>query len=296
MIGQGDAAPFLAWHADGDVRPLSRRKRQEIEPDPPRQGLGIDGEDLGLGAFELQLQDARDVGDSDPQPYDPAARGLIIGLDLPVGRAHGAECPRSGGIAWLELTDELTVPAEPPVAQIEDNLGIEKGVGGVLDHHHPSQTVAHLLQRVAMGMIPERAGVGRGESIVEASARRDVGLGEKRHPVHRVRNAQPMPMDRRRLVETIDETGGKRLTALQAQNRRHGAGRLPIGEDGLRGSLAEDQRVGWLRLQFHGRWAGECLGPTRSKAGTSSTTCGDRGRLQESAAGQVGHGGTSHLI
>ena len=66
--------------------------------------------------------------------------------------------------------------------------------------------------------VPERPGVGRREAVIEARARGDRLLGQ-RCPVHRVRHAHAVPVDRGLGRQLVDEADLEFLAALDAQHR-----------------------------------------------------------------------------
>ncbi len=90
-------------------------------------------------------------------------------------------------------------------------------------------------------MVPERPRVRDLETVVEAFAGRDRLLGEMRHAIHGVGDAQPMPVHQRRLRQLVDQPDLELLAALRPQGwARHGAVVAPDRGRGLR--LSTQQR------------------------------------------------------
>lgn len=86
-------------------------------------------------------------------------------------------------------------------------------------------------------VIPEGARIGSDKAIVKARPRCDRGLCQRRHPVHRVSQADAVPVYGSRLVEFIDDANRKFFPALGPQTGTR-------GDAVIAGSLhAQDTRV-----------------------------------------------------
>ena len=60
---------------------------------------------------------------------------------------------------------------QPPVLDRPEQLAIQLGRVCLLDDQRAGQATAHLHQAVVVRVVPEGAGIGRGEGVVEATAR-----------------------------------------------------------------------------------------------------------------------------
>src|SRR3546814_18320577 len=110
--------------------------------------------------------------------------------------------------------------------------------------------------------VPEGAGVVYSEAVVEVPARLDRVLGQVRHAVHGVVDADAVPVDGGRLRQLVLEVH-EDLLALARADRR--PGRDAVVEPGARRRLA-----GWQKLRLAGpgraeerRVGKECVGTCR---------------------------------
>ena len=223
-----DDRAFAIRHAHGQFEPLSRPKLQDIQRKPLRHGIAIDGDHRAFRAIHAEREDARDVGDRHSQTDEAAGRGIILRLLLPIRGAHGAIGAGLRRIARAELGDELSVSPQPPVAQVQHHFRIKCRVLGIFDDDDAGHPVAHLLQRVAMRVIPEGAGIRRREGVVEMIARIDIGLGQEGHAVHIVRKPDAMPVNGSRIVYAVDQPRGEGFALFHPHDRWHAC--LAIGK------------------------------------------------------------------
>src|SRR5205814_5153496 len=115
-----------------------------------------------------------------------------------------ADAPRHARFhAVAESARNASLIVEPPILDEPYEVSVNRNRLRFLDDQCAGQTAPKLLQRVLVRVIPECAGVGRGELIDEALAGTDRLLREGGHPVHRVRQADAMPMDGRVLAESV---------------------------------------------------------------------------------------------
>ena len=119
---------------------------------------------------------------------------------------------------------------EPPILDEPEKVAIDGDRLAFLDDQCAGKPAPKLLQRVGVRVIPEGAGIGRRELVGEALAGTDRLLRQARHAVHRVRQADAVPMDRGVLAELVADHDPDPIALANAEFRAgHGA---VIGPDG----------------------------------------------------------------
>src|ERR1700730_485313 len=96
-----------------------------------------------------------------------------------------------------------SIVVEPPVLDHPQQVAIDPERLAFLDNQCTGKPTSKLLQRVGVWVIPEGASIGRRELVVKALAGADGWLGDPWHAVHRVRQADAVPVDGRSLVEIV---------------------------------------------------------------------------------------------
>ena len=184
----------------------------------------------------------------------------------------------------VEPAHDLPGPVEPPVVQRQHQIAVDLGRFGFLDDQRRGQPARDLLECVAVRMVPVGTGIGGHEVIGEGSAGWDRVLGHARHAVHGVVESQPMPVDRRRLRQVVDQLPYDPVALCDAQPGARGC--AVIGPD-LRCRVVLGQK---LRLGGRGRHRGfreTCGHWARSKRGGGSGEKGASGG-HRGASGWVG--------
>src|SRR3546814_6580270 len=90
-----------------------------------------------------------------------------------------------------------------------------------LDDQQAVEPARHLFPGAFVRVVPEGAGVGYREAVVEGPARLDRVLGQVRHAVHGVVDADAVPVDGGRLRQLVLEVH-EDLLALARADRRPG--------------------------------------------------------------------------
>ena len=193
----------------------------------------------------------------------------------PVCRQHRAKGARARGTSGLEELDELTVLAKPEVAQVERQINVKPRIKRLVDHHDPGQPARHLVQRVAMRVIPERPRILRHEVIAEPPPRWHGVLRKIGHAVHPDRHAHAVPVDRRRLVQPVDQIGDEPLTLRHVDHRWRCIG--GIAEHLFR-NAASHRKPGGLRGHR------QVCGPQRTRINPKRSGGRDSGRACQKAA------------
>ena len=119
-------------------------------------------------------------------------------------------------------------------------------MGWLLDDRRAGETAPHLHQAIVVRVVPEGAGVGRGERVVEASTRRDGGLGETGDAVHRVRQTDACQCT---VVPSVSPFSTAACSSAPWRTRRTGPGTdAVIGPDpGSQSVVADHQGFGRCR-------------------------------------------------
>ncbi len=213
---------------DGDVEiePVAGCDLEAVGRQRPRRVVSVDRDHLGVELGEVGREDAP-VGDvQQPQTNPLAGRDHQLLVGPAVHRDDVAPAPVVGEVvAGVELRVDLAAVGEQPVVEHPEHVAGVRRRMGIVDDQHAEEAALDLLARAHVGMEPERAGVLRRELVDEGLARLDRRLRHVRHPVHRVRHAHAVPVDRRRLRQVVREADAHRLAEAHAQRR---AGHLAV--------------------------------------------------------------------
>ena len=117
-------------------------------------------------------------------------------------------------LGWM-----VAVVHQPPVVDHQHQVAVDLRRLALVDDQHAVEPARQLLRGAEMGVVPERAGIGRREVVVEALARLDRLLRQIRHAVHGIGQPQPVPMHHRRLVEIVDQPDFQFFALLDPQRR-----------------------------------------------------------------------------
>ena len=214
----GCARSRLERGIEEEIDPRAGREpKHAIGHDLRRAGLAIDrhhprhmfgdaqAEDTGIGG----------VDDAQPQP--------LVGLDRKLQAVLAVErdvlAKASGHRRVVEIAEAALDGArvrQPPVVEYQHDIAVDVDGGALLDDQCAEQPARHLLGRQKVRMVPEGAGIGRREAVIETCARSDFHLGQMRHAVHGVGDAQAMPMNDGRLRQFVDQTDFEFLTLTGA--------------------------------------------------------------------------------
>ena len=222
--------PFLARDVHDQIGPLRRGEHDSIGRHRCIEGLAVERHDPALHPLQSEREGARVRGVDEPQPQPLVALGrepeipACVDRD-PVSDASGMRPVHHCAEALLDAR----VVGETPVVDDQHFVPIDGRRSRLLDDDRAVQTARHLLPRAVVRVVPVRARVRHDEVIEELAARGNGRLGEFGHPVHRVDDADPVPVDRGRLRQIVEEEAGKGLPLRHAE---HGARHLPaIGPD-----------------------------------------------------------------
>ena len=98
---------------------------------------------------------------------------------------------------------------QTPIIDHPGHVTVDARWFGFVDDQGAVETASLLLAAADVRVVPEGAGIGHRERVIEAAAGRDRRLSQDGHPVHGVGNAQTVPVHRRIHVETIGDGGGQ---------------------------------------------------------------------------------------
>src|SRR5258707_1120726 len=196
--------------------------------------LAVIGYDDRLMALETKPDDPgeRRIDDTESDPL-ASLDGYVAG-NPPIDRdgvADPARHPRFHAIA--EAGGDPSVIVEPPILNDPQEVAIDRDQLTFLDDQSAGQTASKLLQRVGVRVIPEGARIGRRELIHEALAGSDRLLRHAGHPIHRVRQADAVPMDGCVLAELVLDGQPDRF-ALANPKFRAGHGAVVGPHNGIR--------------------------------------------------------------
>ena len=137
-----------------------------------------------------------------------------------------------------------------------------------LDDDGAGEAASELFETIGVRVVPERPRIRRGEFVDEAFARLDRRLGEARHAIHGVRDADAVPMDGRDLIKPVLDDDARRLALPQAQER---TGRAPIVRpDACIGAVcACESRTGQPRGEVNAVFRRDARRLRQNKAGRS---------------------------
>ena len=102
-----------------------------------------------------------------------------------------------------ETIADLGVGLETPVVENPDDLAVDWRRLTLLDDERAIKAAANLLEAALVRVIPVGPGIRHVELVNEAVAGSDRRLRQMWHPVHRIRHAQPVPVDCGRLCELV---------------------------------------------------------------------------------------------
>ena len=177
------------------------------------------------------------------------------------------------GHGLIEVIEELAaVRVDQPVVEHQNLVRVHLGRVGFFHDQRTGQATRHLLHRIGVSVIPVGSGIRRHEVIVEGVAGRHRVLRQASHAVHRVVDADAVPVDRGRHVEVVDQTAGDPFALSDADRsaRQHSVIRPHLGHRvAVRGKLD----AGFARCQVIGR-GGPCRADAerRHAPGTETAT------------------------
>ena len=234
-----------AGNVDDQVRPHAGADQQRLvfaERARRRQRLAVERDQPGRQALEAQAEDPGVGGIDQAQPQALAGpHGLTVGQP-PVDRDRVADAAGVGHVAEIEkVLDDPRLPVQAPVVEQPDELAIHRRRVRFVHDQHPVQAAVDLLRRRQVRVVPVGAGIGRREPVVEALAGRHRPLGQPRHAVHRIGQADAVPMDRGGLGQGVVERGGQHA-ALRQPEQRPGYRALVVPDGGRRGEIADQCR------------------------------------------------------
>ena len=124
-------------------------------------------------------------------------------IGLAVERQDIAEPPGMGPLADIAKRGLVDRPArlQPPVVGHDDKIAVDPDRFVFLNDQWPVEPARLLFPAAVMRMIPKAAGIRRHKLIDKALSRIDRRLRQPRHPIHRIVDANAMPMHRRRLLQ-----------------------------------------------------------------------------------------------
>ena len=171
----------------------------------------------------------RRVDNPEPHPFR-GLHGYVVGnssIDRD-GVADTARHPRFHPVAEAACNPSIAV--ESPIFDKPQQVAIDGDRLTLLDDQSASKAAPNLLQRVGMWVIPEGASIGRRELVDKALAGADGWLCDLWHAIHRIRQADAVPVDGRSLAELIVDHHPDPIALTDAEFR---AGHGPvIGPDG----------------------------------------------------------------
>jgi hypothetical protein len=199
-------------------------------------------------SLEAQGHDAGDRRIQEPQP-DPLAGSHTHRVGHLAVDRDGVADPTIHRFFHrvVEAGRDLSVVHQPPVLYGPVQLAIDRGRVGFLNDQRTRQAAPDLHEAVVVRMVPKRAGIRRGEGIVEAFAGRNRLLGKAWHAVHRVRQPDAVPMHRGGLGQPVLDRGPERraLAVSGGQNARLSGREMPSGS--LSPVLATSEQRGFNR-------------------------------------------------
>src|SRR4051812_32502611 len=107
--------------------------------------------------------------------------------------------------AGIHCSIDGALGSEPPVVEHQWEVAVDLDLFGLADDQDPIEPAGRLLASVSRGVVPERAGVGRTETTIEARARSDWRLRKMWHPVHVIWQPHAVPVHGRRLLQVIED-------------------------------------------------------------------------------------------
>ena len=233
-------APRGARHIDNEIGPHRRPKQQPAAFQRMRiAGLAVIGDDNRIVSLEAKRDDAGEccIRDAEPYPFPRLYRNLVgnpaIHRD---GIADASRHPRFHAIA--ETSCDLSIIVEAPIRDEPGQIAVgNRDRVAFLDDQRARQPAPELLQTIGVRVIPEGAGIGRREFVNEAFAGADRFLRQAGHSVHRIRQADAVPMDCRVLAELVGDDDPRRL-ALPNTDFRTGHGGVIGPHSGIRMAAA----------------------------------------------------------
>ena len=216
-------------------------------------GLAVDGYDSCDMPIDPHSEEtiARSIEQPQPQPLIGVHRDIERGLPVG-GEVRGPPCI------------DAAVCTKRPGIEDERDIAVDINALHLIDDQEPIKSA--VLDEARRSVIPEGAGVGRGEAVVEAVSGRDRSLGQSRNAVHRVRDAHAVPMHGHVGDQLVLEPDAQLFAPLYSQ-RRPGDGSFKAADRGgagicppkIRGPGAGRDHAKGARLG--GRRQGEQGGP-----------------------------------
>ena len=166
--------------------------------------LAVEGDDGRRMPAELQREDPsiRRVDQAQAQPL--ARRHLDAIGHAPIDRDGVAEPAGMGDIVRIApVLDQLRLSIEPPVGKQPDQVAIDRRRIGLLDHEGAAEAAPDLPAALHMRVVPVGPRIRHREVIEKARAGIDRCLGDVGDAVHRIRQANSVPVNGGRLIQPV---------------------------------------------------------------------------------------------
>ena len=164
------------------------------------------------------------VDQSQSQPLTGAHRELV--LHRTVDRECVADPPGVRHVKGVaEVFADVPRRRRAPVVEHPGHVAVDRMRIALLDDERALQAAILLLRALEVRVIPERAGIDRIELIDEPCARLDRVLREVRHAIHRIGQADAMPVNGGWLFQPVDHGHAQAIPLLDANL---GAGDLAV--------------------------------------------------------------------
>ena len=174
------------------------------------------------------------------------------------------------------LVNQRRFGVEQPVVEYEGLLAIHLRRLGLFHDQRPMQAAGDLHPGPVMRVVPVGSGIGRHEIIVESLTRRDGLLRQARDTVHRVVDADAVPMDGGRLRQVVDQPPLHPFAPAHPDGRAGRAALIP--PDGCRRiTVGGKLDRGFARCQDRGRMRGGKHLPTAHHHAQSGGGLSDKG-------------------
>lgn len=185
--------------------------------------LAVIGDNLGLGTGELQIKNAHAGHVKHTQPNALARSYLETGTwarSFSVQHNYISEAAHVGQFLDApEIFHLLAVGPELEVAQHPQHFAVHFYRPGLFHNERPIQSARDLLKAFLMRVIPVGARIRNGKFIGELAPGGNRHLCHLRHAIHGVRHAQPMPMHRSLVGQSVPDNDPHPVSLAVAQHR-----------------------------------------------------------------------------
>lgn len=106
-------------------------------------------------------------------------------------------------MAIVEIRRDAGILHEPDIIQYQRQVVVHIRTVGFFDDQRAIEPALYLFGALRMGVLPVCARVWQVEGIIKALTRSNRRLGQPRHPIHRIGQAQPVPMHAGRMRQII---------------------------------------------------------------------------------------------